>query len=123
MPTNTPAAAQTVTPTNLDANNKAFHVDHDGTVSSKAGYKVGSGLVITSAGLLKSATMFVGAITTTAASSDTITASVTPAHCLYQDTNSTAAALTGEYIRLSGTTITLNHSVSAGGTVDIYCTY
>lgn len=65
------------------------------------------------------------AFTTTIATSETVTVTGASAssHCWAEATNATAAALTGVF--LSGPTtnaVTLNHSATAGGTFNIFCT-
>lgn len=65
------------------------------------------------------------AFTTTVATSETVTVTgaASGSHCWAEATNATAAALTGVF--LSGPTtnaVTLNHSATAGGTFNIFCT-
>lgn len=63
--------------------------------------------------------------TTTVATSEavTVTGALSSSHCWAEATNATAAALTGVFV--SGPTtnaVTLNHSATAGGAFNIFCT-
>lgn len=70
---------------------------------------------------------YVGTITTTAASSDSLAVGGIPAgaHCSAQAQNGTAATLTGVFVPpvASAGTVVVDHSATAGGTFSIFCSF
>lgn len=79
---------------------------------------------ITSTAAPSNAMKFVGTITTSTNSSDTLSGSnlTSQSHCSYVATNFVASQMSSVFVGVSADTVTLYHSQVSGGTFDIFCT-
>jgi hypothetical protein len=103
------------------------HVDFPTGINAHTIDVNGSPLASTNLDDSTSLVRFVGSLTTTAASSDTLNNASVPAGaaCGVEAQNSEAAALTGVYVPTVATagSVVVDHSAAAGGTFSVFCQY
>jgi hypothetical protein len=94
----------------------------NGSTGSFTSLSVGRGHAIANSSGI---TQFVGKITTTASASDSLSVEglTSSGHCTAQATNEVAAGLTGLFIVQGDSVATLHHSVTPGGTFNVFCSF